>query len=290
MNLHDILSHPSRNFLMTIGLLAGSLPVQASVVYEFTSAPVSVGWVKTLSQREAQYEVKTTEGFLPNGTVNIGDPLTASLTFASPLEPNSTIQLSAESGGFDFMERPNQGNVEAYSTQVSLYPITSDIEQYASGSGGTFTTYDRYSSLDGHVKTDAVGNISEWKLDFTLYDDGAGGGFTLDRGTSPPTFIVNGLPSDGPPTFVDALLSISSDPAQSLTVSNVVSINDVPQSPPDSFDYNRADTAFVDPGRGQYEYFTEGPGSMVLVPEPESWAMMMAGLGLLGWKARRLKK
>jgi hypothetical protein len=157
MNLHDILSHPSRNFLMTVGLLAGSVPVQASVVYEFTSAPVAVGWV----QNGSQYEVKTTPGFFPGGAVRIGDPLTASLTFASPLAANSTIQISAENGEFDLIGRPNQGNVEDYSTQVSSYPITSDIEQYASGSGGTFTTYDRYSSLDGHVKTDAVGNISE---------------------------------------------------------------------------------------------------------------------------------
>ncbi|SFN66263.1 PEP-CTERM protein-sorting domain-containing protein [Nitrosospira briensis] len=280
MNLHDILNHPSRNFLMTIGLWAGTLPVQASVVYEFKSAPFAVGWVQNLSQ----YEVKTTEGFLPGGTVNIGDPLTASLTFASPLAPNSTIQLSAESGGFDFMGRPNQGNVEAYSTQVSLYPITSDINAYLSGSAGTVSSYDRYSSLDGEVTTDATGNISEWNLNFTLYDDGSGGGFMLDHATNPPT-IINGLPSS-----VDGLLSISSNPALPLTVSNVVSINDVPQDPPVSFDFNGADTAFVDPGLGQYRYYTEGPGSMVLVPEPESWAMIMAGLGLLGWKTRRLKK
>jgi hypothetical protein len=70
----------------------------------------------------------------------------------------------------------------------------------------------------------------------------------------------------------------------------VVSINDVTQSPPVSFDFNGRDTAFVDTGLSQNRYYTEGPGSMVLVPEPESWAMIMAGLGLLGWKTRRLKK
>jgi hypothetical protein len=288
MNLRDILSH-SRNILMTIGLLAGSLPVQASVIYKFTSAPVDVGWV----QNGSQYEVKTTSGFFPGGAVRIGDPLTASLTFASPLAPNSTIQLSAESGGFNFIDRghPNQGNVEAYSTQVSLYPITSDLNRYLSGSGGPFTSYDRYSSLDGQVITDAVGNISKWKLDFTLYDNGSGGGFTLDNRTSPPTVIVNGFPSDAPPTFVDGLLSISSDPASPDTISNVVSINGVPQSPPVSFDYNRGDTAFVDPGLGQYRYFTDRPGTFTsTIPEPGIWGLMMAGLGLLGWKTRGLKK
>src|SRR5688500_42568 len=195
MNLHDILSHPSRNFLMTVGLLAGSVPVQASVVYEFKSAPVAVGWV----QNGSQYEVKTTPGFFPGGSVNIGDPLTASVTFASPLAPNSTIQLASESGGFDFVGRPNRGNVEAYSAGVSLYPITNDINEYLSGSAGSVSSYDRYSSLDGQVTTDATGNISEWNLDFTLYDNGSGGGFLLDHGTNPPTVIVDGIPSDAPP-------------------------------------------------------------------------------------------
>ena len=36
-----------------------------------------------------------------------------------------------------------------------------------------------------------------------------------------------------------------------------------------------------------YTYYTDQLGSVVLVPEPETYAMLLAGLGLIGFMARR---
>lgn len=94
MNLHNSLSHPYRNLLTIISfLMVIPLPVQGSVIYQFQSAPIAVG----ILQRGTSHEVQTTPGFFFGapfpGSVSIGDPLIASLTFASPLAPNSTIHL-----------------------------------------------------------------------------------------------------------------------------------------------------------------------------------------------------
>lgn len=101
--------------------------------------------------------------------------------------------------------------------------------------------------------------------------------------------MVSGFPSEQ-----DAVVSISSNPALPMTVSNVVELNGIPQAPAD-FGFTGADTAFQDPGLIQYRYWTEGPGSFTTtgtrtVPEPGTLGLMMAGLGLLGWQRRSLRR
>ena len=280
MNLTDISGYTYRTFLVITGTLIGSFSAQASTTYQFSSTPVYVGEI----QNTGRNEVQTTPGPLPGGPpVFIGGaPLTASLSFASPLAPNSTTPIHLESGGFNLLGQ-TKGGLEGYSAGVvSEYPITSDINQYLRGSFNNIFDYIRYSAVDGLVITDATGRISDWNLNFTLYDNGNGEGITLDQSTNPPT-IVNGFSF-----LTDAVLSISSNPAIPITFSNVVALNGEPHT--GSYSFNGADTVFADHGDLQYRYYTAQPGSIVLVPEPETWAMMMVGLSLLGWRAGRVKK
>jgi hypothetical protein len=275
MNLFNICINSSRNALIPIGLLIGALPAQAAMTYNFRSAPISVGTVLNLGGTEVQTV----------GPFNIGDPQTASLTFESPLAANSNIQISAESGGFDFVGSENQGGLIAYSAFGLPIPITSDINQYLTGApiGDQLSVY-RYSSLEGSVTTNDIGNISTWDLRFTLYDDPIGQEhrFLIDR-------VTNTI--DQTPGFTDAFLAISSNAPTSQTITNVAALNGEAYDQNDhTFTFDGADTVFIDPGTPQYTFYTSQPGVMVTIPEPETWGMMMAGLGLLGWRIRNLKK
>jgi hypothetical protein len=275
MNLIDICSNSCRHSLIPIGLLIGALPAQASMTYNFQSAPISVG----ASHQEWGTEVQTV------GPFNIGDPQTASLTFESPLAANSNIQISAESGGFDFVGSPTQGGLLAYSAPGFPIPITSDINRYLTGDPiGDQLSIDRYSSLEGSVTTDDKGNISTWALNFILYDDPIGDehGFIIDRATNT---------IDQTPGITDALLAISSNAPSSQVIPNVVALNGEAYDQNDhTFTFDGADTVFLDPGNFQVRFYTAQPGVMVTIPEPETWGMMLAGLGLLGWRIRSLKK
>jgi hypothetical protein len=291
MNLHN-LSSTYRIFLIAIGLI-GALPAQAAVTYEYRGRPIFVGEADT----GAGSYVQTTPGLLkdsffpPAPPISIGSPIPATFSFASPLAPSSTIPFHLESGGFNFLG-PTTGGLQAYSTgilkSVAEYGrITSDINTYLVGSPvNNFYEYYRYSALDGHVTTDASGNISAWDLTFTLYDD-PNGGILIDKNTNPPT--AHSWAGGSFAFQPDAVLHISSDPASFHQITNVVSLNQMPHTGP--YDFFGADWAQENPGANlHYRYYTEQPGSIVLVPEPESWAMMMAGLGFLGWRIRRLKK
>ena len=154
---------------------------------------------------------------------------------------------------------------------------------YEAGSAGNDTQYIRYSAVDGHVTTDANGSISAWKVDFTLYDDGNGGGITLHKEDTQPPTIVGGFPF-----AQDSMLSISSDPIGPMTITGDKFLNGKPYSP--NFNFNATDMAFEDRGSLLFKFYTEQPGSFTsTIPEPETWAMMMVGLGLLGWQTRRRK-
>jgi hypothetical protein len=150
MNSRYILSHPYRNSLIGFGLLMGSIPAYASATYQFETSPVSI-----VVERLGVYENAVTDipgsSVTPDSPIRIGDKLSASLTFASPLAPSQTTHLSAESGGVDLIgsNGPTQGNVEAYSTSVvyTPYPITNDLNQYHPTPGDS--DYIRYSTLDG---------------------------------------------------------------------------------------------------------------------------------------------
>jgi len=286
MNLTDISSYTCRTFLVVVGTLIASLSAQASTTYNFTSAPVYLGEL----QNSGQNEVQTTPGLLqspnsplPSPPVVIGSPIGASLSFASPLAANSTTPIHLESGGFNLLGQ-TKGGVDGYSAGVSIYPITSDINQYLAGSFIDTVTYDHYSAVDGQVTTDASGKISAWSLDYTLYGGDGSTFLTVDKSTNLPT----------PPNFFpfsqqDATLSISSNPASSVSLPNVVTLNGQPHS--GSFTFNGADTAFVDQGSVQFRYYTQEAGTFLSpVPEPETWAMMLIGLSLLGWRTRRVKK
>lgn len=277
MNSCDILSHPYRNSLIGFGLLMGSIPAYAITTYQFETSPVSVG------VGVDQNAITDTPGSFVTreSPIRIGDKLSASLTFASPLAPSHTTHLSAESGGFDLIGNngPTQGNVEAYSTSVVyLHPITSDLNQYHPFGS---SLYDRYSTLDGDVTTDASGKISAWDLTFTLLK--ANGGAPFGISTNPPGFVGD------PPSQVSAYLHINSNPNSHTTIHNVSSINEVSQAPGTNYSFNGKDTAFLDsafPGVGQYRFYTTSP-----IPEPSTWALMIAGLGLLGgWQQRRLRR
>jgi hypothetical protein len=291
MNLKNILDNTFRTLLVAIGLLIGSLPAQASVTYKY-SAQTSLGELDT----GFGSHVQTAPGLLQGSAVHplgpladIGSPITASFSFAAPLPLSSTIPVHLESGGYNFLGA-TQGGLQSYSTDFVtslLVPITSDINTYAAGSVGNVDLYHRYSALDGQVTTDASGNISAWNLQFTLYDDGNGGGIRIDKDTNPPTpKDENGNSFGFQP---DALLHISSDSASFQQIQNVVSLNGTSHS--GSYSFDGADWIQENPGGSQhFRYYTDQPGSIVLVPEPETWAMMIAGLGLLGWRMRGLRK
>lgn len=280
MSLNNVRNNICKKLLIAIGLLMATLPVQASVVYNFTSAPISVRALLDPAGNEVQ----------TIGPFDIGDPQTASLTFESPLAPNSRTQLSSESGGFDFIGEPNQGGLTGYSAPGFPIPITSDIRPYTASDDGTMLSVFRYSSLEGDVTTDERGNISSWDLAFTLFDRPSldptdPGGFVIDRDMNTMTPIGGN---------VDALLSISSDPAEPLTITDVVALNGVDARrdvngdgipDPISYDFDQRDSAFRDPGFGyQVTFYTEQPGSFEpinQVPSPGTLPLLM--LPLVGW-------
>jgi hypothetical protein len=138
--------------------------------------------------------------------------------------------------------------------------------------------------VDGQVTTDASGNISTWTLDYTLYGGDSGTVLTIDKSTNLPT-----PPNVFPFSQKEASASISSNAAAPVTFSNVVALNGEPHT--GDFTFTGADTAFIDQGSVQFRYYTQEAGTFLpVVPEPETWAMMLVGLGLLGWRARSVKK
>ena len=54
MSLQNVRNNMQRKLLIAIGLLTATLPVQASVVYNFTSAPISVRALLDLAGNEIQ--------------------------------------------------------------------------------------------------------------------------------------------------------------------------------------------------------------------------------------------
>jgi hypothetical protein len=285
MNLH-IVDNTCRISLIAVGLI-GSLSAHADVPYEYKGQPVFLGEAEIGS---GSY-VQTLPGFLQAPTITppppiiIGSPISATFSFASPLAANSTIPLHLESGGYNFLEA-TQGGLTGYSTDIltsTNYRITNNIDAYLAGSAGDTFDYYRYSALDGQVTTDASGNISAWDLQFTLYDDGDGTGIRIDKTTNEFTNWSGGGFGFQP----DAILNISSSPASSQSIDNVVELDEAPYSGPDPYTFSGSDWSQANPGGEQhFRYYTAEPGSIVLVPEPETWAMMLVGLSLLGWRAR----
>ncbi len=165
-----------------------------------------------------------------------------------------------------------------------MVPISNDINNYVAGSSVDTVKYDHYSAVDGQVTTDTNGKISAWTLGYTLYGGDSSTFLTVDKSTNLPT-----PPNVFPFSQQDATVSISSNPASPVTLSNVVALNGEPHT--GNFSFNGSDTAFVDQGSVQFRYYTQEAGTFVsAVPEPETWAMMLIGLSLLGWRARRVKK
>ncbi|PTR13634.1 putative secreted protein with PEP-CTERM sorting signal [Nitrosospira sp. Nsp2] len=289
MSLTNISNNTCRTFLVIVGTLIGSLSAQASTTYNFTSAPVYLGEL----QNSGKNEVQTTPGLLqsPNSPLTsppiyIGSPITAYLSFTSPLAPNSTTPIHLESGGFNLLGA-TKGGVEGYWAGGSIVPISNDINNYVAGSSADAVKYDHYSAVDGQVTTDASGQISAWTLNYTLYGGDSSTFLTVDKSTNLPT-----PPNVFPFSQEDATVSISSNPASSVSLPNVVTFDGQPYS--GSFTFNGADTAFIDQGSVQFRYYTQEAGTFLpvlpAVPEPETWAMMLAGLSLLGWRARRARK
>ena len=286
MNFTNKSNNICRTLLVITGTLIGSLSAQASTTYNFISAPVYLGEL----QNSGQNEVQTNPGLLqsPNSSLTsppiyIGSPITAYLSFTSPLAPNSTTPIHLESGGFNLLG-PTKGGLEGYWAGGSMVPISNDINNYVAGSSVDTVKYDHYSAVDGQVTTDANGKISAWTLGYTLYGGDSSTFLTVDKSTNLPT-----PPNVFPFSQQDATVSISSNPASPVTLSNVVALNGEPHT--GNFSFNGSDTAFVDQGSVQFRYYTQEAGTFVsAVPEPETWAMMLIGLSLLGWRARRLKK
>ncbi|GAB3257686.1 PEP-CTERM sorting domain-containing protein [Chitinimonas naiadis] len=255
-------------------LLTSMGVAHADVTYTFNSGPVAVG----VTQLGSDYVVSTN----PAG-FNIGNPFSASLTFASVLAPNSTIQLNAETGGYDFAGPANQGGVLAYATNsFPNYAITSNIAGYVSGQAGSLIDLVRYSVLDGSVTTDANGNIVAWDLSYYLFDDQGTGGFTIDSSTNVLT--------KGSLSTIDELLHISSGPGASVTIGNVVALNGQPHS--GDYSFLGADTAFVDDGANQVRYYTQQAGRfapvVTAVPEPGILALFgVALLAFVPWRRRQ---
>jgi len=254
----------------------GSISAYASETYQFQTGNVIVG----SAVDEHAVTDKKDSLVTPAAPIFIGDKLSASLTLASPLAANQTTHLSAESGPFDLIGNngTNTGNVQAYSTSVIDTPhsITSDLNQYHPTPGAT--SYIRYSTLDGDITTDASGKISTWDLNFALLKAPGGAPFGINTGTNPPTFIGDS------PSQQAAYLHLTSDPnADVFHIYNVSLLNGMPQAP-QTYTFSGKDTAFVD-SRGQFHFYTSP------VPEPSTWALMIAGLGLLGgWQQRRLRR
>ena len=84
MGLHNIIMNGVREkYLIAAGMLMSALPVQASVIYEFTTAPISAGVELFRTTGEGAVQTVRT-GYFEFGPLPVGVPQTASLTFASP--------------------------------------------------------------------------------------------------------------------------------------------------------------------------------------------------------------
>jgi hypothetical protein len=113
----------------------------------------------------------------------------------------------------------------------------------------------------------------------------ANGGTSFGISTNPPGFVGD------QPSQQAAYLHINSNPDLPLGIYNLSSINGVQEDPNSGAVMlsTGKDTAFLDAGGNQYHFYTTAMTSSI--PEPSTWALMIAGLGLLGgWQQRRLKR
>ena len=130
----------------------------------------------------------------------------------------------------------------------------------------------------------------------------------IDRGTG-TAGLFNGTPSVGPDVTFDAVLVLRPDRTGTLTVFNETGAPTVTNLA-ETFAFDTLFGANVPldllPSRGfalkyyRYNLWTRGGGgnagiadlalergTFAAVPEPQSWALMIAGFGLAGWRARR---
>jgi hypothetical protein len=256
---------------VTLWIFGTSLPTVANVVYQYAEVAPTVS---QLSDDSGSVEVATNGSFFPIGISG----WSASLTFASALAPNSTFDLHSESGDFGLLGAA-QGGVLHYSGIGLPLGIVDDINAYALGPAvDGVLNINNYSALNGSVTTDAAGNISAWRLTYTLYDN-------LGENPGDPGFVWVG-PGPKPADFPDASpgqvgmqILLSSDPTDT-TIFGVNAFNGATLDPSEDKGFTTYDDAFLNPGALQIHFFTEQSGEFVIqqAPTPGTLALVLAGV------------
>jgi hypothetical protein len=259
-----------------VALGGAALPAHGAVVYNFVGAPVIA---QTTSTSSPSRGVVLT--YPPASAVS---PYGASLSFASPLANSTTTAINAEYGGFDLVGGPSQGGVLGFSASADVFglgifsQISSALGSYADSPVNGESRLLRYSTVQGSVTTDALGNISQWNLDFILSE--------VLNGSYYCTGTVAGCVPSVTTTSQDLVLSITSGAAAPRNLP-YVALNGVVGN--GSLDINFVDTAFVDPGSTQTRSFSGARGAWTTtntpgeVPEPGTLALLLMGtLGIFG--------
>jgi hypothetical protein len=131
----------------------------------------------------------------------------------------------------------------------------------------------------------------------------------IDRGAG-SAGLFGGTPPVGPGVTFDAVLAVKADRTGTLMVFNEIGAPTVTNLTENVFAFETLVGAIVTkdllPSRGfafedyRYNFWTRSGsgnpgiadlaldrGTFAAVPEPQSWALMIAGFGLAGWRARR---
>jgi hypothetical protein len=262
---------------LAVGLMMVAMShVEASVIYTFNAAPITLGYDSGGGGGTGVVGYRNT-------TPPFAGSANAQIEFANALAPNSTTVFRSELGGYDLLGAPNTGGVLSYSSpSVASFGVSSDITPYLVGEDALTVRVFRYSTLEGSLTTDALGNITAWDVQFLLYELSGGSAF-LWKGPSPP-------PSDFPALSISSLdMATFLNSASTAFNINVGVLDGVVGDT--TLSATVFDRVFGDPGPVQLTRFTTAAGTWSSnatnnVPVPLSATLLLIGFAALCTRQR----
>lgn len=243
-----------------------------------------------------------------NAGVSLWEPYVSGLSI-SDFQSNSAIPATATLGNVTGRAKSviGTGSVGVGMEMMpgslfGFYTATADWYDYWTASGAT--NVGATLTLSGHLSTSLLTNSDDfWELSFryaidgnyllsfTAFSDGGPAVFHAYSDTMDLTSSILFTPNGANPLLTDFSLSYNPTFAttgafsESMTASMVVD-GAGPMSI-DAFNSFHSELASLDPS---VTLTSEAGRSVAAIPEPETYAMLVAGLGLLGFAARRRKQ
>ena len=235
--------------------------------------------------------------------VDSGDD--ATLGVALVKEGAGTLTLSGATLQYSGLTTVNTGTVNVLASNQFLGGVQVNANGSLTGSGfftGPMTVNNGDIAVDAIVNS-APGNFTA--ADITITGAGSNTLLAIDSATDYSSLTTLGnlaydgnlvIRFDNATTYADFtsfnLFNIANTPTGNFAV---VTTAGTPGAGPYSgltFTYDPARGSWFNDGTPtdpQYLVFTPSTGSLVIVPEPSTWAMTLASVGFAGWMARRKK-